>query len=205
MFFKQNRSRRVKSAPLVLDRAPSVGLFDGTMIGCPNRWAPVESLRVGDEVLTANGGPQRIAAIDNGTLKVSAAKAVAGQWPLMIPEGAIFNDSAMLVAPDTRLVLESEIASEMFGHACVSVAAKSLIGFRGIARARTHKRLHHVTLRLETPQTLVGQGNVFFDLPGATGSYLFPKLSDKQARLLTRYMGEDQKPIRSGALSPAWI
>lgn len=205
MFFKSSRTQRTKPEPLLLNIAPSVGLFAGTMIGMPHRWAPVEELEVGDKVLTAENGKQTIIGIERGELKVSSAKAAAGQWPLLVPQGAIGNELPVIVAPGTRLVIEDEAAGLLFGESCVSVKAQSLIGYRGIARARAHKVLTHFTLVFDEPQTLVGQGGIFFDIADMNGVNAFPTLRDRQARLLTRHMGDQEKKTRARKVSPAWI
>ncbi len=205
MFFKASRTQRAKAEPLLLNIAPAVGLFAGTMVGLPHRWAPVEELNVGDTVLTAENGKQRIIGIERGELLVSSAKAAAGQWPLLIPEGALGNEYPLIVAPGTRFVLEDDAAGLLFGENCVSVKAQSLVGYRGIARARTHRKLSHVTLVFEEPQTLVGQGGVFFDVADMDGIHAFPTLNDRQTRLLARHMGEQDRKARSRKITPAWI
>lgn len=205
MFFKSNRKARTSIEPLVLNIAPASGLFVGTMIGTPYRWAPVEELQVGDDVLTAENGKQTIIGIERGELSVASAKAAAGQWPLLVPEGALGNEQALLVAPTMRLVIEDEAAGMLFGENCVSVKADALIGFKGIARARVHHALEHVTLVFDGPQTVVAPGGVFFDTPDMRGTHAFPTLGDRQARLLVRHMGESDRKRRSRKISPAWI
>ncbi len=205
MFFKSNRKARSNSEPLVLNIAPAAGLFAGTMIGTPYRWAPVEELQVGDDVLTAENGKQTIIGIERGELSVASAKAAAGQWPLLVPEGALGNEQAMLVAPTMRLVIEDAAAGMLFGENCVSAKAEALIGHKGIARARVRQALEHVTLVFDEPQTLVGQGGVFFDVPDMNGVSSFPALGDREARLLVRHLGESDRKRRSRAITPAWI
>lgn len=205
MFFKSNRKARTNQAPLVLNIAPAAGLYAGTMIGTPYRWAPVEELQVGDEVLTAENGKQKITGIERGVLSVASAKAAAGQWPLLVPEGALGNEAPILVAPTMRLVIEDEAAAVLFGESCVSVRADALIGYKGIARARMNQPFGHVTLTFDAPQTVVSQGGVFFDVADMAGSRCFPVLDDRQSRLLVRHMGESDRKRRKRKISPSWI
>jgi len=204
MFFKSSR-KAAKAAPLMLTTAPSAGIFAGTKLATRHRWTPVEELEVGDTVLTAEMGEQEITAIETAELSVSAAKANAKQWPLLVPEGAIGNEHAMLVSPDMRLVIEDEAAGVLFGEACVGVRAENLIGYRGIARARVKGDLTHVTLRFADAQTLVVEGGVFMDVPAAGGTQRFTPLNDRQARLLVRSMGEADRKSRARPVVSGWI
>jgi len=204
MFFKSSR-KASKAEPLVLTTAPSAGIFAGTKIATRNRWTPVEELQLGEKVLTAENGEQVIAEIEVSTLSLASAKANAGQWPLLVPEGAIGNEHAMLVSPDTRLVIEDAAAGVLFGEACVTVRAENLIGYRGISRARVKGELTHVTIRFEDAETLVVEGGVFIDVPAPNGLFRFTPLNDRQSRLLARNMGEVDRKTRARPVAAGWI
>ena len=204
MFFKSSRKTN-KVEPLLLTTAPSAGIFAGTKVATRSRWACVEDLNVGDSVLTAEGGEQEITDIETRTLSVASVKAATGQWPLLVPEGAIGNDHAMLVSPDARLVIEDEAAGILFGEACVTVRAENLIGYRGISRARVNGDLTHVTIRFEEAQTLVVEGGVFVDIPAPNGLFRFTPLNDRQSRLLVRNMGETDRKERARPVAAGWI
>lgn len=204
MFFKSNR-KAAKAAPLVLTTAPSAGIFAGTKLATRHRWTPVEELQVGDTVLTAENGEQEITSIERRKLDLAAAKANAGQWPLLVPEGAIGNEHSMLVSPDMRLVIEDDAAGVLFGEACVGVRAECLIGYRGISRARVKSELTHVTVGFADAQTLVVDGGVFMDMPSPQGKQRFTPLNDRQSRLLVRNMGEEDRKSRARPVSVGWI
>ncbi|MEP3346395.1 MAG: Hint domain-containing protein [Litoreibacter sp.] len=204
MFFKSSR-KTSKVEPLVLTTAPSAGIFAGTKVATRHRWAPVEELKVGDKVLTAEGGEQEITRLEVAELSVASVKAAAGQWPLLVPEGAIGNEQALLVSPDTRLVIENEATGILFGEACVTVRAENLIGYRGIARARVKGDLTHITIRFNEAQTLVIEGGIFFDLPAPNGLHRFTPLNDRQSRLLARNMGETDRKERARPVAAGWI
>lgn len=204
MFFKSNR-KTAKVNPLVLTTAPSAGIFAGTKIATRHHWAPVEELQVGDKVLTAENGEQVIAEIEVSTLSLASAKANAGQWPLLVPKGAIGNEQAMLVSPDTRLVIEDDAVGALFDEACVTVRAENLIGYSGISRARVKGDLTHVTIRFEGAETLVVEGGVFIDVPAPNGVLRFAPLNDRQSRLLVRNMGETGRKERAHPAAAGWI
>jgi hypothetical protein len=204
MFFKSSR-KTSKVEPLVLTTAPSAGIFAGTKVATRHRWAAVEELSVGDKVLTAEGGEQKITELEVRELSLAATKAAAGQWPLLVPEGAIGNDHAMLVSPDARVLIEEEAADVLFGETCVTVRAESLIGYRGISRARVNGNLTHVTIRFDDAQTLVIEGGVFMDIPAPNGLHRFTPLNDRQSRLLVRNMGETDRKERARPVAASWI
>lgn len=202
MFFKPNRKITKGASPLVLNVAPAPGFFAGTRIATRYAWTAVEDLQVGDIVLTAENGEQSISGIEHGELSVSSHAAAAAHWPLLVPEAVLGNDAPLMVSPATRLVIEHEQAAELFGQPRVSVRGESLIGYRGIARARVGKSLSHVTLHFEEPQTLVAHGSLFFDVPCANRVHSFMPLDARQARLLLHHMGEADT-IRRATASPA--
>ena len=110
-----------------------------------------------------------------------------------------------MVSPDTRLVIEHDAASFLFGAPCVTLRAENLIGFRGIARARVKGGLTHVKLCFDSAQTLVVEGGVFIDLPSTAGVYRFTPLNDRQSRLLVRNLGEADRKERARPAAAAWI
>jgi len=202
MFFKPNRKITDGASPLVLDVAPAPGVFAGTRIATRYAWTAVEELSEGDTVLTAENGEQPIAGIEHGVLRVSSHAAAAAHWPLLVPEGALRNDGPLIVSPATWLVIEHEEAANLFGQPRVSLRGESLIGFHGIARARVGDALPHVKLRFETPQVLMTQGNLFFDMPCAKAVHSYMPLDARQARLLLHRMGEADSIRRASVAQP---
>ena len=205
MFFKSNRKASKAVAPLVLNVAPAPGFFAGTEVATRYAWTKVEELKVGDAVLTAENGEQDIVGIERGELSVSAHAAAAGQWPLLVPEGAMGNEKAMMLSPGMRVVIENDAAGALFGHGCVSVRAEALIGYRGIARARVAGPMAHITLVFDAPQTVVAEGGLFFDVPDERGVNNFLPLDDRQSRLLMRNMTEADRKQRGRKIKAGWI
>ena len=205
MIFKSNRKMREDARPLLLTVAPAPGIFAGTEIATPYAWKPVEQIKLGDTVLTAEHGEQVVAGLETGALRVSSHKGAAKHWPLMIPEGALGNENSLIVSPGLRLVIEDEAAGLLFGETCVSVRAENFVGFRGIARANVPESLTHVTLMFERSVILVVEGGMFFDLPDLDGQHSFPCLDDRQSRLLIRQMGEADRRAKSRLVEAAWI
>lgn len=107
----------------------------GTMISTPEGMRAVESLRVGDLVMTADHGAQAVRWINQRRVSGWALAAAAHLRPIRIAAGALgagcpAND--LLVSPQHRMLVRSKIAQRMFEADEVLVAAKHLVGMPGI-------------------------------------------------------------------------
>ncbi|MEZ5722502.1 MAG: Hint domain-containing protein [Paracoccaceae bacterium] len=102
----------------------------GTHILTPAGERPVERLRVGDEVVTADNGVQTIRWI--GSRRVARSPALQ---PIRIAAGALGSGlprRTLYVSPQHRLLLRSRVVARMTGSWEVLVAAKKLTGMPGI-------------------------------------------------------------------------
>lgn len=107
----------------------------GTRIATPSGERPVEDLRIGDRVHTRDNGIQTI--VWAGTKTVSRASlAVAPELrPVQIKAGALGNglpERDMLVSPNHRMLVVSELAELYFEQSEVLVAARHLTTRAGI-------------------------------------------------------------------------
>lgn len=205
MLFKTNRTGEQSVVPLMLSTKAAPGIFAGTKIATRNEWTPIEQLKVGDFVLTAEHGEHAITAMDVSKLDASSNKPMANQWPVHVPEGVLGNSSPMILSPDMHLVLENDAAALLFGQACVSLKAEDLIGYRRIARARLSQPLAHYSLKFARGVSLVAEGGVFLDLPNPNGDRQFEVLESRQARLLVRHMAEENPTHRTQKVASGWI
>ncbi len=116
---------------------PSIVCFTpGTIISTPTGSVPIETLRVGDLVITADNGLQAIRWI--GTKHVSGARLMAHPHlrPVRIKAHAFGHnrpETDLLVSPQHRMFLKSNQARLMFGEAEVLITAKSLLNDKTIA------------------------------------------------------------------------
>lgn len=107
----------------------------GTMIATPEGPRPVETLTVGDLVMTADHGPQVIRWIKARRVHRWALTAAEKLRPVRIKAGALgagVPEADLLVSQQHRMLVRSRIAERMFEEAEVLVAAKHLIGLPGI-------------------------------------------------------------------------
>lgn len=105
-------------------RAAGIPCFTpGALIATPYGQRPIESLRVGDKVVTRDHGLQPIRWIGRRT--VAAQDQLA---PILIKSGVVTGqDLPLLVSPQHRLLFTGYRAELLFGESEVFVAAKHLI------------------------------------------------------------------------------
>lgn len=107
----------------------------GTRIATPSGERPVEELQVGDRVHTRDNGIQTIVWAGQKTVS-RASLAVAPQLrPVRIRAGALGNglpERDMLVSPNHRMLIVSELAELYFEQSEVLVAARHLTTRAGI-------------------------------------------------------------------------
>jgi hypothetical protein len=99
----------------------------GTLIDTPEGPRPVESLRVGDLVLTQDDGAQPLRWV--GARRVAATGSFA---PIRIRAGRFGATRDLLVSPQHRVLVRDPLAALMFGEAEVLVAAKDLVDGRSV-------------------------------------------------------------------------
>lgn len=110
----------------------------GTMIATPDGLRAVESLQVGDLVMTADNGAQPIRWIKARKVHRWALSAAEKLRPVRIKAGALgagCPETDLLVSQQHRMLVRSRIAERMFEEAEVLVAAKHLVGMEGIELA----------------------------------------------------------------------
>ena len=98
---------------------------------------PVETLRLGDRIVTRDNGLQEIRWIGNKHLEASVLRAVPKLRPVFIRKGALGNNLPkrdMLLSPNHRMLIGNRNTALYLGENEVLVAAKHLIHNNGIKR-----------------------------------------------------------------------
>ncbi|WP_156127436.1 Hint domain-containing protein [Paracoccus sanguinis] len=104
----------------------------GTLVRTPTGEVAVETLKVGDLVMTRDNGAQPVRWIDSTRRALRRGSRLA---PVRIRAGALGDnlpESDLLVSPQHRMLVRSAIAQRMFGTDEVLVAAKQLLQIDGI-------------------------------------------------------------------------
>ncbi len=122
----------------------------GTMILTDKGECPVETLKVGDKVLTADAGPQPILWAGQRDLAVCEHR-YSGNLPVCIPAGSLARgvpNRDLFVSPNHRIVLDHPFVALYFHVNEVLAPAKALVGHRGIDIGPVHAPVcyHHTLL-----------------------------------------------------------
>lgn len=138
-----------------IQTAPSKGtipcFLSGTFIQTPDGVRAVEHLAPGDLVLTADGGAQQVLWVGRRQLTLDEASDPQSR-PIRIPARALgpgrpAHDT--YVSPNHRVLVSDVLCRQLFDCAETFVAAKFLIGFKGIGHAPVALpvQFHHILLK----------------------------------------------------------
>lgn len=147
---------------LVLEDSEVVPCFvAGTLILTEDGERAVESLSVGDRIVTRDNGVRLIRWI--GSRKVSAAELVRKPKlrPIRISAGALgasTPSSDLRVSPQHRVLVRSKIAQRMFGTDEVLVAAKQLVVLDGIDIAEDVESVEYFHILFDQHEVVISNG-----------------------------------------------
>ena len=133
----------------------------GTLLQTPNGDRPIETLAVGDEVITLDHGPQRIRWIGSRTLSSPELAAKPKLRPIRINAGALGCDLPrrdLLVSPQHRMLIRSAIAVRMFDSDEVLVPARTLVDMPGIAVDETAEDVVYYHMLFEQHEIVFAEG-----------------------------------------------
>lgn len=142
---------------------PSIVCFTlGTRIATPTGSAAIETLNVGDLVITADNGLQAIRWI--GTKYISGARLQAHPHlcPIRIKAHAFgYNrpDRDLLVSPQHRMFLKSRQAQLMFGEAEILVSAKNLVNDKTIMVDNQAKQANYIHILFDRHELVQANGS----------------------------------------------
>jgi hypothetical protein len=107
----------------------------GILIATPEGERRVETLRVGDKIVTRDNGLQEIRWIGHKQMDWPAFAASPHLKPILIQQGALGNglpERDMMVSPNHRMLVANERTALYFDEHEVLVAAKHLVNHRGV-------------------------------------------------------------------------
>lgn len=144
---------------------PSVvaeGILARTPIATPNGWIAAESLTDGAFVLTFDCGHQPVVQ----TRTQDIADAPPELWPLQVPAWAMDNREELLLLPEQRVLIEADLAEDMYGDPFAMIPARALEGWRGIARCRPPETGSVINLRFARHQVIYASRGVLLSCSG---------------------------------------
>jgi hypothetical protein len=143
------------------------GIVAGTKVATAIGWRPVQAIIAGDQVLTFDGGLQTVIEVRRLTLCAEPTIMPMASWPLHVPAGALGNRAAMQILPGQDVLIESDIAEELYGDPFALIPAAALDGYNGISRAAPHARIEVITLHFAQDQIVYANIGALFMCPRA--------------------------------------
>lgn len=170
-----------------IDRGPVIratGMGAPTPIATPAGWRVAAELRPGDLVLCLDGPPQAVSLCHHATL---TADLPVSYWPLLVPAGALDNRTELRLLPEQTLLIEHDLADDLFGDPFALLPVLALDGWRGIIPCHPEGREAVVSLAFAAPQIIHAGRGVMLGCPGrpaALRARTQPVLTMDQARHL---------------------
>lgn len=133
----------------------------GTLIMTPEGPMPIEDLKVGDMVMTADNGPQHIRWIGTRHLDQAALRARPRLKPIRIEAGSLGDRVPrrdLLVSPQHRMLVRSRIAVRMFDTEEILVPAHILVASPGICVADETVSVTYFHLLFDRHEIIYAEG-----------------------------------------------
>ena len=133
----------------------------GTLIQTEAGMVPVETLRVGMTVTTRDNGLQAVRWIGSRVLGSKALAVNPNLRPIRISAGALgqgLPERDLVVSPQHRILVRSNIAQKMFGCAEVLVAAKQLLQIEGIDIAQDLESVEYFHILFDRHEIVLSNG-----------------------------------------------
>lgn len=139
------------------------GIAAGTRVATAIGWRDAAALQAGDMVLTFDGGLQEVRAVLRRRLWEGRGPCPEAFWPLAVPAGALENAKAMMLLPNQGVMLESDLAEELYDDPFALVPAVAFAGLHGIERVFPGDPIDVVCLQFESDQVVFAeQGALLF-------------------------------------------
>lgn len=136
---------------------------EGTLIRLARGERPVDLLRIGDMVMTADHGPQRLRWIGRQPLdfRENSVTAAEKDKPILVSAGALGPDQPcrdLVVSPQHRLMCSGPSIEGAFGCRDVLVPAKALLDHPGIRCMKGRRRVTYHALLFDRHEVIFAQG-----------------------------------------------
>nr|WP_322866705.1 Hint domain-containing protein [Aquicoccus sp. G2-2]MEA1114010.1 Hint domain-containing protein [Aquicoccus sp. G2-2] len=141
------------------------GIAGGTRVATSMGWRDVAALQEGDMVLTFDGGLQPVSAVIRRRLWDGRGQCPKAFWPLAVPAGALENAKSMMLLPNQGVMLESDVAEDIYGDPFALVPAAALDGLRGIERVLPNDPIDVVCLHFESDQVVFAEHGALLFCP----------------------------------------
>lgn len=145
----------------------NAGLVSGTRVATGMGWRQVEAIAEGDLVLTFDAGLQKITKVERVRLWGGEERCPARFWPLEVPVGALGNREVMHILPGQSIMLESDVAEDIYGDPFSLIPAAAVEGVRGIERVPPQSDVEVVLLYFAEEQVVFANNGALFLCPAS--------------------------------------
>ncbi|MFV0408136.1 MAG: Hint domain-containing protein [Paracoccus sp. (in: a-proteobacteria)] len=157
----QSGGAAVSASSLTYENTNVACFTQGTLIETAEGERPIESLRAGDLVRTLDHGFQPIRWI--GSRRVDAQELAGTPYlkPVQIRAGALsaqIPERDLLVSPQHRILVRSEIAQRMFGTREILIGAKHLLVLDGVDIVEDPGELVYVHMLFDRHEIVISNG-----------------------------------------------
>ncbi len=169
------------------------GLMAGTRVATPLGWRDIATIEVGDEVLTFDGGLQRVTAVNYCQYDTSGDLGDCGKWPIHVPANTLGDHDEMVILPGQPVMIETDLAEALFGDPFAIVPAHSLVGYGGIDRVPPAPLTHVVSLAFDGDEVVFANRGGLLVCPSSSdlldaGISAYQTLTDPLSALLVNAM-----------------
>lgn len=151
-------------------RVATRGIIAGTKVISNLGYRAVETLEIGDKVLTYDHGMQVITDIHRETFWQEGPDTDPADWPVIVPVGALANRVPLTLLQDQGILLESEAISDVFDLPWAVVPASSLEGLRGIERKAPLQEVELIAFSFAQDQVVYAEGGTLIHCPTQTAA-----------------------------------
>lgn len=133
----------------------------GTMIAAEHGVVAIETIKVGDLVMTRDNGLQSIKWIGSAWIGGTREGIPENLRPIRIAAGALgpnLPSDDLLVSPQHRILIRSKIARRMFGADEILVAAKQLLQLDGVNIANDLRAVEYFHFLLDRHEIVISNG-----------------------------------------------
>jgi hypothetical protein len=178
----------------------TVCFAQGTQIKTRDGIHPIETLQVGDKLVTHDNGLQSIRWIGKRTLGAEKLDAYPKLQPIRIKAGALGEEIPsrdLIVSPQHRIVVRSKIAIRMFEAQEVFVPAKHLLGLHGVTIADDMTEVTYYHLLCDNHEIIEADGALAETL--YTGTEAMKAMTSEALEEITLIFGD--QPLCSRPLA----
>ena len=132
----------------------------GTRIATPKGEKLATDLKIGDRVVTRDNGIRHITWAGQKTMNMQDLQISASMRPMLIRQGELgqgLPERDMVVSPNHRVLVVSEMAKLYFGESEVLIAAKHLTQMPGIS-ATSQPQATYIHFMCETHEIVLSDG-----------------------------------------------